>query len=875
MMRSARVYQAAFVHSLLVWLGTYAWFGCFLSGIGMPTAIGELILGASFAVISKSLPVGSILGFGAHEAGWTLGFTLLGQEASTAILGGLGVNLLTLVSSAIFGLGSLSWLALRSGHSLSSYLPSVLRRSTVPATDAKAADQELRQRQIVALILILFVGLGTVYSVVTPLFETPDEVWHYLYVKHIADGGGLPVYAEGVSFAMRQEASQPPLYYLINGWATTWIDTSDASEVVQYNPHAAIGAPSAYGNRNVISHTSREGFPYQGTALAAHICRLLSVLMGAGTVLCTYAIARRLFPQPSWLAPAAVAFNAFHAQFIFISASINNDVLTTLLAALCLWLLVCIAQDGPSALRLAALGTVLGLAALSKLNALVLMPLVVLVLLFLAWKRRQRWVWVRWGLGAFGAAALVGGWWYARNWWLYGDPFGLQLMFAVLPPHAERPSTTRLLHLLDGALKSFWAVFGWFNIVVEPWIYVLFQLLLLIASLGLIRFLYRRVVQKRWTDVLPIGLLGLWTATFVIALAGWSQARFPQGRLLFPAMPAIATLLVLGVTEWVPERHGRTAVTILLVALLVFAIVAPFRYIAPAYAKIGPVSAVDLEAIPRPLVVDLDERVRLLGFDLGEEMVNPGGRIWLTLYWQGLAAMDRDYSVFVHLVDDRGVTIAQYDSYPGAGNNPTRDWQPDEAMADAYPIDIPPTLLAQAPVRVRVGMYDYATGERLRVSSPASTDADYVELPVKLGLPEQGTAALQEVRFEFGGQIALTGFLTGRIAAQPGDPLRIALRWEALQTLSEDYTVFVHLMRARDQIWGQNDHVPDNGASPTSTWAAGQVVLDVFDLQISSDAPEDSYDLVVGLYESRTVTRLALPSGVDFVVLGKIEVSRE
>jgi hypothetical protein len=82
-------------------------------------------------------------------------------------------------------------------------------------------------------------------------------------------------------------------------------------------------------------------------------------------------------------------------------------------------------------------------------------------------------------------------------------------------------------------------------------------------------------------------------------------------------------------------------------------------------------------------------------------------------------------------------------------------------------------------------------------------------------------------------------------------------------------------MRARDQIWGQNDHIPDNGASPTSTWAAGQVVLDVFDLQISSDAPEDSYDLVVGLYESRTVTRLALPSGVDFVVLGKIEVSRE
>jgi hypothetical protein len=773
-------------------------------------------------------------------------------------------------------LGVLSRLALRSGRWLSSHLPRALQRSPHPAPHGKRSDQQVQQRQIVAIILILFMVLGTVYSLVTPLFETPDEVWHYLYVKHIADGSGLPVYEEGVTFPMRQEASQPPLYYLVNGWATTFIDTSDASQVVRYNPHAAIGVPSAWGNRNVTSHTALEGFPYQGTALAAHVCRLLSVLMGAATVLCTYAVARRLFPQPSWLAPAAAAFNAFHAQFIFISASINNDVPTTLLAALCLWLSVCIAQDGPSPRRLTALGAVLGLAALSKLNGLVLMPLVVVILVALAWKSRQAWsALVRWCVWVFGSAAVVGGWWYARNWWLYGDPFGLDLMFAVLPPHAQRPSTTRLLHLLDGALKSFWAVFGWFNIVVEPWVYVLFELLLLTASLGLILLAYRRIVQERRTDLLRIGLLALWTVTFVVALAGWSQARFPQGRLLFPAMPAIATLLVLGVIEWMPSPHARAVAAILLLAALVFAGVAPFRYIAPAYAKLAPLSAAQREAIPHQLEVDLDRRIRLLGFDLSQEEIHPGARIWLTLYWLGLAPIDTDYSVFVHLVDGRGVTIAQYDSYPGAGNNPTRDWEPGQAIGDPYPLDIPLTLLARGPVRVRVGMYDHATGERLPVTSPASGARDYVELPVELGLPEQGTEALQDVRFEFGGQIALTGFLTGRIAAQPGDPLRIALRWEALEPQRDDYTVFVHLMRAGDQIWAQSDHVPDNGASPTSTWTTGQVVTDIFDLQISPDAPEDSYDLVVGLYESKTVTRLALPTGVDFVVLGKIEVSRE
>ena len=51
-----------------------------------------------------------------------------------------------------------------------------------------AHNQEPTPRWLLPLILIVFVVLGTIYSVVTPLFETPDEIWHYLYVKHFADG---------------------------------------------------------------------------------------------------------------------------------------------------------------------------------------------------------------------------------------------------------------------------------------------------------------------------------------------------------------------------------------------------------------------------------------------------------------------------------------------------------------------------------------------------------------------------------------------------------------------------------------------------------------------------------------------------------------
>ncbi len=872
MMHPKRIYWTAFVHSLLVWLCTYAWFASFLQGIGLPTGFGRTILGASFAALSKSLPIGSIGGFGTHEAGWTLGFTLLGQETGEAILGGFAVNLLTLLASALCGLSSLAWLALRSGQSLRSYLTGAFGTAREPETAGTLLPRQLKQHRAIALIVLIFVVLGTLYSVVTPLFETPDEVWHHLYIKHFADGRGLPVYEEGVTFPMRQEASQPPLYYLLNGWATAWIDTSDVETVIQYNPHAAIGTPSAWANRNVTSHTPYENFPYRGTVLAAHLGRFLSVLMGAGVVVCTYAIARRLFPHPGWLAPAAAALNALIPQFIFIHASINNDVLTTLLAALSLWLLVCIAQDGVSVGRLCTLGAVLGLAALSKLNGLVLVPLSAVVLFALARKRGRTWAVVRWGVYTYASTALVGGWWYLRNWLLYGDPFGLKLMFAVMPKRAQRPSLAELLHLLDGALKSFFGVFGWFNIAMEPWMYQLLELGLVVAVLGLARFFYLRFVQRSQTDLEHAGLLALWSAAFIAALIGWTQARWPQGRLLFPAMSAICILSIIGLRQWFPPRYARSGVLTLLSALMALAALVPYRYIAPAYARARPLTTTEVTAISHPMSVEFGQEVRLLGYDLPEDTVSAGSRVWLTLYWEGLNAIDRDYSVFVHLIDARGATVAQRDSYPGSGNDPTRSWEPGQAIRDVHPLDVPAILLAQGPFHIQVGLYQYDTGHRLTTHDLEGEVVDSVQLPTILYPPEQSAAALHELDLVFEDLIALTGFSVDPLVVRPGEKLTVVLCWQALADVREDFTVFVQLIRGRDEIWGQSDHVPRNGQSPTSTWKATALVIDEFEVELSPDAPDGTYEFAMGLYRPATVKRLRLADGTDTVVLGKIAV---
>jgi glycosyltransferase 2 family protein len=101
--RSVRAYAITMAWSLLTWIGTFAWFGAAMQGIGVGQPFGLVVVGATFASLAKAVPFITVGGFGAHEAGWTVGFSLVGMPVATAIASGFAVNILTLVMSVIFG----------------------------------------------------------------------------------------------------------------------------------------------------------------------------------------------------------------------------------------------------------------------------------------------------------------------------------------------------------------------------------------------------------------------------------------------------------------------------------------------------------------------------------------------------------------------------------------------------------------------------------------------------------------------------------------------------------------------------------------------------------------------------------------------------
>ncbi len=111
----------------------------------------------------------------------------------------------------------------------------------------------------------------------------------------------------------------------------------------------------------------------------------------------------------------------------------------------------------------------------------------------------------------------------------------------------------------------------------------------------------------------------------------------------------------------------------------------------------------DLPADLIPLHLDFEGKIRLLGYRLDSDQAEAGGQVVLTLAWQPLAELDRDYSAFVHLIGPEGPPLAQSDQ-----RLPTSRSQPGEIILDRYVLTVPWALPASGPqhsLRLALGVY--------------------------------------------------------------------------------------------------------------------------------------------------------------------------
>jgi hypothetical protein len=86
----------------------------------------------------------------------------------------------------------------------------------------------------------------------------------------------------------------------------------------------------------------------------------------------------------------------------------------------------------------------------------------------------------------------------------------------------------------------------------------------------------------------------------------------------------------------------------------------------------------------------------------------------IALPQQALTPVDRDYTVFVHLLDGEGEKAAQRDSQPCDGGCPTSTWQAGQIYLDRHPLDLPADA-RPGPYRLAIGLYLVDSGDRAAV----------------------------------------------------------------------------------------------------------------------------------------------------------------
>jgi hypothetical protein len=123
------------------------------------------------------------------------------------------------------------------------------------------------------------------------------------------------------------------------------------------------------------------------------------------------------------------------------------------------------------------------------------------------------------------------------------------------------------------------------------------------------------------------------------------------------------------------------------------------------------------------LQADFGEAISLRGYDLTRE----GESVQMTLYWASLKAMDKDYTVFVHVWDEAGQTVMQADHPPAAGQYPTSLWDPGEIIPDHFSLPLPPGL-KPGRYQIVLGWYEPGSGARLPLPDTADNSLRLTEV---------------------------------------------------------------------------------------------------------------------------------------------------
>ena len=481
-----------------------------------------------------------------------------------------------------------------------------------------------KERLLIALLTVIMLVKGVLWSLAFPLWQGPDEDDHYAVIQFIGETGRLPdeadVYLPDEVTLSRVLADIGRLPYAPEqrqGFSRTVIGPREADFAEL--PSSARSSFALQGVGKLMHATPLyyvlAAVPYRlfdsGDLLArAQIQRLLAVLVSSPIVIVAYLIARLLFPLDGAMRLTIPTLVAFHPMITEISAVVSVDGLYFVCYSVLIYLSLRVFRDGFDWRYGLAIGSVFAVGVLIKPTLNGYAPLIALLLAYDWWRGRERRKQITMAAALMAVVIAVPvGWWMQRSWRLNGDLFyfnpvveGHRIIQNPYYDYAFWP------HLVDyyqsvwgGIFTTWWAHFGWLDTALPPWVYVVLRTLTVLAIAGLIvrvaQIRQRPIASQGWARgqgvapmsvwaflalslVAPIVLLQVYDLTFWWE---YGNGRGLQGRYWLGTVVPMLTFFTLGLLLLTPQRWHAAIHTWLRLGMVALNLVALLGYIIPRY----------------------------------------------------------------------------------------------------------------------------------------------------------------------------------------------------------------------------------------------------------------------------------------------------
>jgi hypothetical protein len=168
-----------------------------------------------------------------------------------------------------------------------------------------------------------------------------------------------------------------------------------------------------------------------------------------------------------------------------------------------------------------------------------------------------------------------------------------------------------------------------------------------------------------------------------------------------------------------------------------------------------------------------------------------------------------------------------------------------------------PTLSARTIYAV---LWDSGAAERWLAQQAYPLDSQWFgSVRVAAYAPPLPLPVVQKSLAQFGESIILQAYSLPSNVASSGEAIRLALYWRVSNTatpMATRYKIFVHVLDARGQLVAQRDTEPMADLATTTSWKAGEVIVDHHGIRLPANLSPQALRVAVGLYDPRTGVRL-------------------